>query len=317
MTGGGTEGQRQRRTARGLPGQVARWLEQWLVPLVLVVAAFGVAFPIPGRLLAGADGIPVALAVLVASTGVSITLGQLRQARDATGRLIVIVAVTSVVLPAMAWAASHLTGPGPLRDGVLATGVAPAEVASVALAGIGGGDAALTAALLVGSTLVTVLAAGPILTALGAAATVRSTTLLTQLALVVALPLATGITTRATFRLTRAALAISAAVGTLALLVLLWQVASQITLQAAYLPVALALLAFIAGSAVLGWLLTAGLPPARRLALALPVAMRDFAVAAGIATAAFGPAAAAPLGIYGVLVLLAGALAAQLTHRKR
>jgi len=45
--------------------------------------------------------------------------------------------------------------------------------------------------------------------------------------------------------------------------------------------------------------------------------MRDFAVAAGIATAAFGPPAAAPLGIYGVLVLLAGALAAQLTHRKR
>lgn len=36
--------------------------------------------------------------------------------------------------------------------------------------------------------------------------------------------------------------------------------------------------------------------------------MRDFAVAAGIAAAAFGPATA-PLGIYGALVLLAGALA--------
>lgn len=316
MTGGGTESRYPGRTARGLPERVAGWLDQWLVPLVLVVAALGVAFPIPGQHLAGADGIPVALAVLVASTGVSITLGQFRQARDAIRRLLVILAVTSVVLPAMAWAASHLLGPGPLRDGVLATGVAPAEVASVALAGIGGGDAALTAALLVGSTLVTVLAAGPILSVLGAAATVSSTTLLTQLALVVALPLAAGITARTTLRLTHAALAISAAVGTLALLVLLWQVASQITLQAAYLPVALALLAYLAGGAVLGWLLTTGLPPARRLALTLPVAMRDFAVAAGIATAAFGPPAAAPLGVYGVLVLLAGALAARQTHRK-
>jgi len=90
-----------------------------------------------------------------------------------------------------------------------------------------------------------------------------------------------------------------------------------ITLRGAYLPVTLALLAFLAGSAALGWLLTVGLLPARRLALALPVGMRDFAVAAGIATAAFGPAAAAPLGIYGVLVLLAGALAAQITQRKR
>jgi hypothetical protein len=34
--------------------------------------------------------------------------------------------------------------------------------------------------------------------------------------------------------------------------------------------------------------------------------MRDFAIAAGIATTAFGPAAAAPLGLYGILVLVWG-----------
>ncbi|WP_175484234.1 hypothetical protein [Modestobacter sp. DSM 44400] len=253
----------------------------------------------------------MALAVLFASTGVSITLGQVRQARTTAGRLTVVLVVTSVTLPALAWAASRLTGPGPLRDGVLVTGVAPAEVASVAIAGIAGGRAALTAALLIGSTLVTVVAAGPILAALGATATIGPTALLTQLVLVVALPLAAGITTRATLRPTRSLLSACAALGILALLILLWQVASQITLRAAYVPVTLALLAFLAGSAALGWLLTLGLPPPRRLALALPVAMRDFAVAAGIAAAAFGPAAAAPLGIYGALVLLAGALAVQ------
>jgi hypothetical protein len=43
--------------------------------------------------------------------------------------------------------------------------------------------------------------------------------------------------------------------------------------------------------------------------------MRDFAVAAGIAAAAFGPAAAAPLGAYGVLVLLAGSVAAIIARR--
>jgi hypothetical protein len=45
--------------------------------------------------------------------------------------------------------------------------------------------------------------------------------------------------------------------------------------------------------------------------------MRDFAVAAGIAAAAFGPAAAAPLGAYGVLVLLAGSVAAIIARRHR
>ena len=48
----------------------------------------------------------------------------------------------------------------------------------------------------------------------------------------------------------------------------------------------------------------------------LPAAMRDFAVAAGIAAAAFGPAAAAPLGAYGVLVLLAGSLAAIIARHR-
>jgi hypothetical protein len=128
--------------------------------------------------------------------------------------------------------------------------------------------------------------------------------------LVASLPLGAGITTRATLRLNRSALSVAAAMGTLALLALLWQVASLITLKAAYVSVTLALLAFLAASAALDWLLTIRLTPPRRLALTLPVAMRDFAVAAGIATAAFGPAAAAPLGIYGVLVLLAGALVA-------
>jgi hypothetical protein len=44
--------------------------------------------------------------------------------------------------------------------------------------------------------------------------------------------------------------------------------------------------------------------------------MRDFAVAAGIAAAAFGPAAAAPLGAYGVLVLLAGSAVTLFTRRR-
>jgi len=43
--------------------------------------------------------------------------------------------------------------------------------------------------------------------------------------------------------------------------------------------------------------------------------MRDFAVASGIAASAFGAAAAAPLGIYGVLVLIFGTVAVYLTRK--
>ncbi len=293
----GTHAEPPRRPAP-VAQRVAHWLERRLVPLVVGVAALGVAFPTGGRTLTGVHGIPVTLAVLVATTGVALTTGQLRASRTATVRLLGVLVITSVALPAFAWGASQLTDPGPLRQGVLAAGVAPAEVASVALVGLGGGEAALTAALLIGSTLVTILAAGPILSILGSAATVSSTALLIQLLLVVALPLAAGITTRHALRPNETVLSAAAGLGTLALLTLLWQVASQITLKPSYVSLTLAVLVFLAASTGLGWLLTIRLTPARRLALTLPVAMRDFAVATGIAvaTAAFSPAAAAPLG---------------------
>jgi hypothetical protein len=45
---------------------------------------------------------------------------------------------------------------------------------------------------------------------------------------------------------------------------------------------------------------------------ALVIELRDFAVAATLAAQAFGPAAATVAGVYGVLMLLAGAAAVQL-----
>jgi predicted Na+-dependent transporter len=97
--------------------------------------------------------------------------------------------------------------------------------------------------------------------------------------------------------------------------VLLWEVASELRFHASDGLVAVALLAYLAGCAALGWLLARGLPPPRRTAVILPTAMRDFAVAAGIAASAFGIAATAPLGIYGVMVLVFGAIAVQASKR--
>ena len=45
------------------------------------------------------------------------------------------------------------------------------------------------------------------------------------------------------------------------------------------------------------------------------ISMRDFAVAAGIAAAAFGPEAAAPLGLYGIIVMIWGTVVASRARR--
>jgi predicted Na+-dependent transporter len=299
----------------GLAG-FADGLDRFLLLLVVISAGLGVALPGPGRRADAGGAILATLAVLVFCTGASLTFSEVAAIRTASRRLILVLAVTTVTLPALAWLASRLvTGPV-LRGGVLAAGVAPAEVASVALTGLASGEATLAASLLVASTLLTVLLAGPILSLLGAHSSASQLGLLSTLALVVALPLAAGSAARALDPSGGRWQPLVRILGTASLLVLLWEVASQLQLRIADARVAAALLVYLAAAAALGWLLAIRVSPGRRTAIVLPTAMRDFAVAAGIAASAFGAAAAAPLGIYGILVLVFGTVAVYSLRRR-
>jgi predicted Na+-dependent transporter len=298
--------------------RLADALEKFLLPLVLAVAALGIGFPAPGQRAEAADGILIALAVLVFCTGTSMTFAEMGAVRTAGRRLAVVLPATTAGLPVLAWAASHLVSGAAARGGILSAGVAPAEVASVALTGLAGGDAVLAAGLLAASTVLTVLLAGPILSLAGAHSSASQLSLLVTLALVVALPLAAGAGLRSLDPFGGREQPLARVLGTVSLLVLLWQVASQIQVRAGEAAVLLALLAYLAGGAALGALLARGgsaTTGERRTAIVLTTAMRDFAVAAGIAASAFGAAAAAPLGIYGLLVLIFGSAAAYLARR--
>lgn len=300
---------------RPVLAKAADVLDRYLLLLVLAAAALGVAAPAPGRYADARSAILGTLAVLVFCTGASISLTDAVAVRTASRRLILVLAVTTVTLPALAWLTSHLVTGSVLRGGVLAAGVAPTEVASVALTGLAGGEAALAAGLLVASTVLTVLLAGPILSALGAHSSASQIGLLATLALVVALPLVAGSAVHTIDPFRGREQPLVRILGTASLLVLLWEVASQLHLRASDTRLFLALLLYLAGGAGLGWVLAFGVPFTRRIAIILPTAMRDFAVAAGIATSAFGAAAAAPLGLYGILVLVFGTAAVYAARR--
>ncbi|HXZ78110.1 MAG TPA: hypothetical protein VEH31_45550 [Streptosporangiaceae bacterium] len=294
---------------------VAGFLDRFLLPLVLIVAGLGAAFPAPGRRLDEGGAILITLAVLVFCTGASVTFADIRGMRAAAGRMALVLAATTIILPVLAWLASRLVSGAALQGGVLAAGVAPVEVASVALTGMAGGEVVAAAGLLIASTLLTVLLAGPILGLLGAHTAVSQLGLLSTLALVVALPLIAGCAMRTLDPFGGRERSLIEILGIASLLVLLWEISSELRLQASDGRVAVALLAFLAGAGVLGWLLARGAPPGRRTAIILSTTMRDFAVAAGIAASAFGIAAAAPLGIYGVMVLVFGAVTVHMSKR--
>jgi BASS family bile acid:Na+ symporter len=188
-----------------------------------------------------------------------------------------------------------------------------------------GGDAAVSAGVLIGSTVTMVLFAGPIAAIEAGHASISPGGIIANLALVVALPLAAGVAVRAwDGRLPLAAGALStaraqraaSAVALFAVAALVALIAAEVHLSARYAAVAGALAVFLVCSALVGRLLGLRAPRPAAAALLLTASMRDFAIAAGLATVAFGPAAAAPLGLYGILVLVWGTAAAGLLRQR-
>ena len=269
---------------------------------VLVAAILGLSVQRPLGWLAARQGINVLLAVLVFATAVTIEPAALRRLAAAWRPLFAALVVGVTVLPALSWAVSRMVAAGSLRDGVLTVGLAPCEIASVATTAMAGGEAALAAGVLIGSTVAAVALAGPILALEAGHAGFSPGGIIVDLALVVALPLTVGIVLRSWVPLTAGVLSTARA----------GRAASAVALFA----VAAALVAFLAGSAATGRLLGARTRPATAAALLLTTSMRDFAIAAGLATAAFGPAAAAPLGLYGIFVLVWGTAAAGVLRKR-
>jgi predicted Na+-dependent transporter len=283
---------------------------------VLVAAVIGLTVQRPLAWLAGHEGINVLLVILVFATAVTIDPRALRRLAAAWRRILAAVLVGVTVLPALSWAVAHLVPAGPLRDGVLVTGLAPCEIASVATTALAGGEAAVAAGVLIGSTLATVILAAPILTLEAGHAGFSPAGVIANLAVVVALPLAAGIALRSLVRPAARILAtdrgetVASRTALAAVAALVALVAAEVHLTASYAAVAAALALFLAASAVLGRAL--GVRSARPTgsALLLTTSMRDFAIAAALAASAFGPQAAAPLGLYGVAVLIWGTAAA-------
>lgn len=283
---------------------------------VAIAAVVGLSVQPPLAWLDSHEGINVLLALLVFATALTIEPAAVRRLGGAWRPLLAAVVTGIVVLPALSWTASRLLSAGSLRDGVMVAGLAPCEIASVATTAMAGGEAALSAGVLIASTVATVALAGPILALEVGHGRVRPASIIVNLALVVALPLVTGIALRSLTRLGGRAerpanvTAIAAVAGLVAL------IAAEVHLGAPYLRVAIALVVFLAASAVVGRLVGVGTGPSARRALLLTTSMRDFAIAADLAVAAFGPAAGAPLGLYGIIVVVWGTAAAGVIRKR-
>jgi predicted Na+-dependent transporter len=273
---------------------------------VAVAAVVGLTVQSPLAWVVRHQGIDVLLVILVFSTAITIEPRSLRRLSASWKRLSIALVVGGTVLPTLSWLVSHMVAAGSLRNGILTIGLAPCEIAAIATTAMAGGDVALAAGILIGSTVVTVAVAGPILAIETPGASVHPAHIIVNLLVIVAVPLAVGVSIRTGADIRPRGEAIAATTSTGAVAVLVALVASEVHFSRRYLVVLAAVLLFLVASAVVGRIIGVGGGQAARKGLLLTTSMRDFAIAAALATAAFGPVAAAPLGIYGIVVLIWG-----------
>jgi bile acid:Na+ symporter, BASS family len=278
-----------------------------LLPLAVLAAAL--ALLVPSHALA--ERSDWVLAAFVAFTALGIAPSQLATLRQRQLALAALVLVPFVVLAPFAWGVSRLFAE-PVREGVLALGVSSTEVAAVGLVALAGGSAALALGALTGSLVVSALAGPPLLSLLAGGTDVAVGELVGRFALVVLVPLAAGLAVRALVPRLKAAEGDLAGLATLTLVVLVYGAMSGAGEGGRVVSAGLAGMLFLVVSAapVAAWILVA--TRELRVTGALVIELRDFAVAAALAAEAFGPPAATVAGVYGVLMLLVGATAAQL-----
>jgi BASS family bile acid:Na+ symporter len=284
-----------------------------LLPPAAVAAALALVAP-SGELAERSD---LVLAALVLFTSLGIRPTQLLGLRRRAGAVAALIVVPFVVLPPLAWLVS-LPFSGAVSDGVLALGVSSTEVAAVGLVGIAGGSAVLALGALTGSLVLAALVGPVLLSAFaGADADIAAGELVGRFSLVVLVPLAVGLLMRAVVPALDRAEPELAGLSTVTVVVLVYAAmcgaGEDGDLAEAAAASALFLLA--CAIAVAGWVMLA--PRELRATGGLVIELRDFAVAAALASQAFGPAAATVSGVYGVLMLLLGAAAAHWTQKSR
>jgi BASS family bile acid:Na+ symporter len=277
-----------------------------LILMALVAAALALIAPSA----AVAHRSDLLLALLVLATAMGIPAAELAGLRRHAGAVVFLSIAPVLVLGGAAWLLS-LAFAGATRDGLLAVGLASSEVASVGLVALAGADATVALGVVTGSLVVSAVL-GPVAIGILATSAGHGGTghLLVRFALVVIVPLAAGVAVRSAAPTLHRVDPEREGVAALAVAMLVYAALSSAKGAHGLGSALAASVLFLAVSAGLGELWRRSRPGAAAVAGGFTITMRDFAVAAALASQAFGAGGAAVPGVYGVIMLLAGAAAA-------
>ncbi|MBV0925627.1 bile acid:sodium symporter [Halomicroarcula limicola] len=300
--------------------RVAALVDEWLLLWVVLAVLVGVAVPSIGAL--SRLSTPI-LAVMIGSVSLTLSPERFREVR---GRAVLAILLAQTAMPLLGFAiASALSLSPALTAGFVVVGAVTPELVTPTMTELGGGDTALatTALLLVGlGTLAVVPGATTAL--LGASVTVDAVAIVEQLLLAVVLPMTLAVSLRSRWpeRIGAYDDLYPSVSGVMVVLLVGIVTASNASLVrgggVTLLVVAGGAVALNCTGYALGWTVGARLTRPERIATALSVGMRDFAVAAAILVGAgFPPAATLPAVAFGIVEMATSAGLAKWFGRAR
>ncbi|MEU5008741.1 bile acid:sodium symporter family protein [Streptomyces sp. NPDC021749] len=291
---------------------------------LLVVAAGAVGLGWPAHFTGWAPAVPWLLGVVMFTMGLTLTPPDFAAVARRPWAVGLGLVAHYVIMPGLGWLiATVLDLPPQLAAGVVLVGCAPSGTASNVVTFLARGDVALSVAVATVSTVLAPLIT-PALTLLlaGRFLAVDAGGMVTDILKTVLLPVLAGLLVRLAAgrfvdRLLRALPWLSAA--TVAVIVLVVVAGSAPAIRTAAVPVLLAVvlhngLGLALGHAA-GRLARLGGPASR--AMAFEVGMQNSGLAASLATAHFGPAAALPAAVFSVWHNVSGAVVAAWMSRRR
>ncbi|NHN58137.1 MULTISPECIES: bile acid:sodium symporter family protein [Halorussus] len=289
-------------------------VNDYLFGWVLLSVALGVAFP---SLAAIAGFSTPILAIMVGSVSLTLSASAFASVdRSALGRVL----LGHAAMPAVAFGIARVLGLSPpLAAGFVLLGAVTPELVTPTMTALADGDAALASTALVvigvGSTVFTPLAVGLLL---GSGVRVDGWQIAQSLAVAVVAPMAVAVGARTRWE---------ARVGryddyypTVSALMVILIIGGVTAANASLIRSETDLLVVVGAGALglnlagyaLGWVGTRSADGPARVAGALSVGMRDFAVAAALVTAAGFPASASlPAVVFGVVEMASSALLAR------
>jgi predicted Na+-dependent transporter len=282
----------------------------WLfdpLPLVLLATAAGLVAPSESL----ADRTDLILAALVFAVALTIEPTRVRAAlvRWRVVGLLSLLPFATLLPLAVALGALFES---PEREGLLALGLASTEVAAAGLVALAGGDAALALAV-VSTSLVAAALLAPIAAPLLADGGGDPGELLVRFSLVVLVPLALGLALRARGGGPRVE-PVAERAATVVLAALVYASLGELEDRSQLGTTALAAGLFLIGSFIVALAVRRILGDPQTGAFTF--ALRDFAVAAALAGQFDVDGAASTAAVYGVLMLIAAVIAAQLLRRR-